>query len=101
MCLSGFSVVPLSSLSTPEFAKDLITKQRSRINEKIKSGLLPPGLKEQYEIQLNELEKQTGGDVELTCFPKWFFGGKHYSHTSLLSVNHLAQQLLRKERATS
>lgn len=75
MGLSGFSVVPLSSLSAPEFAKELIVKQRSRIEEKIKSGSLAPGLKEQYEIQLEELEKQRGGDVELTCFPKWFFGG--------------------------
>ena len=76
MGLSGFSVVPLTFLSNPDFAKELIAKQRSKIEEQISTGSLPPGLKEQYEIQLEEFEKQTGGDVELTIFPKWFFGGE-------------------------
>ena len=44
------------------------------IEEKIRSGTLPPGLKEQYELQIAEFESGKGGDCEVLVFPGAFRG---------------------------
>lgn len=74
--LGCFTFVPLTTItSVPEDAHALIAQQRQRIESKIESGTLPPGLKEQYELQLQEFESGKGGDCELVSFPGTF-GGK-------------------------
>ena len=79
MSLSGFSWVPLASVTeSSEVAKGIISKLRKRIEDKAKAGLLPPGLKEQYDLQLEELEMRGYGDCEIIHFPSYFgsVGGK-------------------------
>lgn len=71
--LSGFTWVPLASVTeTPEKARDIISRLRERVEQKAQSGLLPPGLKEQYDLQLEELETRGFGDCEIVLFPKYF-----------------------------
>jgi len=88
-----FTFVPLTSItSTPEEAHALIARQRRKIDNKIKSGKLPPGLKEQYELQLAGFESGKGGDCELIVFPGSYRGratepGKSYISV-LAAVNH-------------
>ena len=79
MSLSGFSWVPLASVTeSSEVAKGINSKLRKRIEDKAKAGLLPPGLKEQYDLQLEELEMRGYGDCEIIHFPSFFgsVGGK-------------------------
>lgn len=70
-----FTFVPLASItSTSDEAIALIARQRRKIEDKIKSGTLPPGLKEQYELQLAGFESGKGGDCELIVFPGSYRG---------------------------
>ncbi|KAH8111295.1 GMC oxidoreductase [Phellopilus nigrolimitatus] len=91
--LSGFTFLPFSTITSPERAREFVGRQRQRIEERQKSGSLPPGLKEQYELQLGKFERDEGGECELICFPGYLGmgapgAGKPYM-SILLSFNHL------------
>ncbi|THH03678.1 hypothetical protein EW145_g6089 [Phellinidium pouzarii] len=72
--LLSYSFLPLSSVASPEDARRLIARQRRSIEERLEDGKLPPGLKEQWMMQLAEYENGTSGDCELVYFPGYFGG---------------------------
>ncbi|KAH8116713.1 GMC oxidoreductase [Phellopilus nigrolimitatus] len=91
--ISGFTFLPLSTVTSPERALELVALQRKIIEERENAGTLSPGLKEQYELQLGKYERHEGGECELICFPGYFGAGtpeigKLYI-TIILSLNHL------------
>lgn len=87
--LSGLTWVPLASLTeTPEKAREIIDSLRERIEGKSQAGLLPPGLKEQYDLQLEELETRGYGDCEILFYPRYFgIGGMSAVNTRALRIN--------------
>lgn len=91
--LSGFTWLPLASISeTKERAQDIIGRLRKRIEEKAEAGLLIPGLKEQYDIQLEELEMRGNGDCEILFYPRYFGIGGMFV-VKLLSNNYSRDNL--------
>ncbi|KZS98842.1 GMC oxidoreductase [Sistotremastrum niveocremeum HHB9708] len=87
--ISGFTFQPLTTY-TPR-AQNLYDELSAKINENQDS--YPPGLKEQYEIQLERLEKGAPA-FELISFPGFFSypnppeAGKKYV-TMLFASNHM------------
>ena len=76
--LSGFTWVPLASITeSSQRANEIISRLRKRIDDKAQMGLLQPGLKEQYDLQLEELETRGYGDCAIIYFPSYFgMGGE-------------------------
>ncbi|KAI5117293.1 hypothetical protein M0805_006815 [Coniferiporia weirii] len=72
--LSGYSYVPLPSVTSKEVAQKLVAAQRKSVEDRIKQGTLPAGRKEQWLMQLEEFEKETGADVEIIFFPGYYGG---------------------------
>ena len=68
--LSGFTWVPLASITeSSQRANEIISRLRKRIDDKVRMGLLQPGLKEQYDLQLDLLESGQGADIEFAHIP--------------------------------
>lgn len=90
--LSGLTWVPLASLTeTPKKALEIIDSLRKRIEEKAQAGLLPPGLKEQYDHQLEELETRGYGDCEILFYPRYFgIGGTLAANTLRINVKSIS-----------
>ena len=66
------------------------------IEEKIRSGTLPPGLEEQYRIQLAEFESGKGGDCEVLVFPGAFRGrSTYYLSVEKLKLPYMFIQFIR------
>ena len=69
----------------------LLAEQRKKIEER--AGSLPPGLKEQYDIQLEVLESGKGADIEIAHVPGYIFPignpvpGKSYM-AMVAAMNH-------------
>ncbi|KAL5532513.1 hypothetical protein ACEPAF_4287 [Sanghuangporus sanghuang] len=90
--VSGFTFLPLSTISSSEIAKEIINRERCSIDIRKETGSLSAGLQEQYRILLESYERGTGGECEIICFPGWFGKGapetgKNYV-TIMMSFNH-------------
>lgn len=62
----GFSYYPLS-LALPESAAQIIHDVEDKVAELKAAGKLPPGLQEQYELQLEALRDPTVPDCQFIC----------------------------------
>lgn len=72
MGLSGLAFTPLNTIVPKSRAKELVSKQRKRIEER--SNFLREGLREQYEIQLQALESGRGADIEFAHLAAFMSG---------------------------
>ncbi|TDL21863.1 GMC oxidoreductase [Rickenella mellea] len=71
MGLTGFSFAPFKLFTaTPSKAEELISALRSKINSKASAGGLPPGLKEQWMLQIERMEGGRSGECELLTVPR-------------------------------
>lgn len=61
--------IPLKDISSEDVVNEIIAKQKKFINENSQS--LPPGLKEQYDIQLRFLSGESA-DCEIIFYPGYF-----------------------------
>lgn len=69
----------------------IIDNLRGRIEEKVQAGILPPGLKEQYDLQLEELETRGYGDCEILFYPRYFgIGGMLSAHPFRINLNGIS-----------
>ena len=62
---------PLKNILPESRVKTLIDEQRKKIEAR--AHTLPPGLKEQYDIQLEVLESGQGADIEVAHVPGYIF----------------------------
>ena len=62
---------PLQVVS-PNAASNIIERATAFVEEKRRSGTLPPGLAEQWNIQLRTLKDETLPDIECVALPGWF-----------------------------
>ncbi|KAI5117292.1 hypothetical protein M0805_006814 [Coniferiporia weirii] len=74
ICLSGYTYVPLPSVTSDQVAKNLVAAQRQSVEERIKAGTVSDSLAKQWLIQLDVFEQQTGADVEIIFFGGYFGG---------------------------
>ena len=65
---SSFAYIPLSTVN-PKEAPGLIDGLANKIDNAKRDGKLPPGLAEQYDLQLEVLRNGELPDVEVTVFP--------------------------------
>ncbi|KAI0761853.1 GMC oxidoreductase [Trametes elegans] len=65
LALSGAAFVPISGFS--QRAEQLIEAQERKVAET--GGTLPPGLKEQYDLQLEMFKNPSVPDIEIVVFP--------------------------------
>ena len=75
MCVSAFTFLPFAKVADQE-AQELIDRQRKSIDERAAKGLLSPGIKEQWLLQLEEFERANSGDCEVIYYPSYFGGGR-------------------------
>ncbi|KAH9928307.1 GMC oxidoreductase [Fomitopsis serialis] len=68
--ITAFGYVPLQ-LASPNGAPSIVEKMTAYVEEKKQSGTLPPGLAEQWDIQLRVLKDATLPDMETLAFPGW------------------------------
>lgn len=71
--LTSYAYMPLS-FSSPENAPAIIKSIEDEVEALKRSGSLPPGLAEQYDIQLKNLRDEQIADCEVVAVP-WFFAG--------------------------
>jgi len=69
--ISSFAYVPLS-FACPDSAPTVIKDIERKVEELKRSGTLPPGLAEQYDIQLRILRDPTLPDCQLIAYPGYF-----------------------------
>jgi hypothetical protein len=67
----SFAYVPLS-FASPEAAPTVIEDIERKVEELKRSGTLPPGLAEQYDIQLRILRDPALPDCQLIAFPGYY-----------------------------
>ncbi|TDL21862.1 GMC oxidoreductase [Rickenella mellea] len=84
MTCTNYTFAPLKLITT--HAPELIAEQRGHIEEKIRSGSLPPGLTEQWLLQLERLEEARSGECEMIAFPAMLFGGAPEPGKSYLTI---------------
>ncbi|KAH9928320.1 GMC oxidoreductase [Fomitopsis serialis] len=79
--------------TSPNDASSIIERTEAFIEEKKRSGTLPPGLAEQWDIQLRILKDGSLPDIEAIIFPGWLTfistpeAGKSYA-TNLCVTQH-------------
>ena len=78
MCLSGISFLPLSKLMSPDEVNDVSSRLNLSYEEKLKQGIMPPGLKEQWDMRLQKYRDENSGNCELLYFPLCY-GGSEYT----------------------
>ncbi|TFY63801.1 hypothetical protein EVJ58_g3037 [Rhodofomes roseus] len=84
---------PISLVSSPNDASSIIERTEAFVEEKKRSGKLPPGLAEQYDIQLRMLKDDTLPDIEAVILPGYLTfistpeAGKCYA-TNLCVTQH-------------
>jgi hypothetical protein len=66
--LMSFFYAPLS-VTNPEAAATVVEKVENEVERLKKSGTLPPGLAEQYDIQLGSLRNPEIPDCEFILYP--------------------------------
>lgn len=71
--ITSFAYIPLA-FSSPQVAPALIKSVEDEVDAMKKSGSLPPGLAEQYDIQLKNLRDPEIPDLEVVVFPGYFAG---------------------------
>ena len=71
--ITSFTYLPLS-LANPQEACSLIAKAEQSIERQRASGSLPPGLTEQYDVQVAALKDESIPDLEIAMFPSAFLG---------------------------
>jgi hypothetical protein len=77
--VTAYSYIP-GMVAMPEVLPGLIKKVEGRVEELKKGGKLPPGLADQYDIQLKALRDPAVPDFEIFVFPGYFSGnGKVFS----------------------
>ena len=69
--VNGCVYTPLQAAS-PNGAAGIIERVAAFVEEKKRSGTLPPGLAEQWDIQLRTLKDETLPDIESVVLPVWF-----------------------------
>ncbi|TDL21811.1 GMC oxidoreductase [Rickenella mellea] len=73
--LTGLTFVPPQFITrTQSEAVELIASQKAKVEAAIAAGTLPPGLKEQWMLQIERYEQAKSGSCEVITFPG-FFGG--------------------------
>ena len=65
-----FAFFPLA-VANPSETSSLVAKAVRFIEERKNSGKLPPGLAEQYDIQIERLKDQHLPDLEIAVFPEF------------------------------
>ena len=70
MSVTSCAYIPFSSVN-PEAHSKMVSELSAYIDEQKSHGNLPPGLAEQYEIQLRHLRDGTIADMEFLAFPGW------------------------------
>lgn len=84
--ITSFAYIPLSTAS-PTQAPSIIEGVAKQVSEANDRGSLPPGLAEQYEIQLETLRNDTLPDLEVVAIPGHMSrAGKHVSLTAARPV---------------
>lgn len=68
--ITAFSYFPLQ-LGSPNATDAIVNEVTKYINDKKKSEKLPPGLAEQYDIQLRILKDKTLPEMELIAVPTY------------------------------
>ncbi|EPT01735.1 hypothetical protein FOMPIDRAFT_1119678 [Fomitopsis schrenkii] len=68
---NGCVYTPLQAVS-PNGAPGIIQRAAAFVEEKKRSGALPPGLAEQWDSQLRTLKDETLPDIESVVLPGWF-----------------------------
>jgi hypothetical protein len=66
--VTSFAYIPLTTAS-PDEAPDLLEGIAKKVEGAKRDGRLPPGLAEQFDIQLDVLRNDTLPDVEITAVP--------------------------------
>lgn len=80
--ITSFAYFPLST-ACPTQAPSIIEGVAKQVAEASDGGNLPPGLAEQYEIQLETLRNDTLPDLEVVAIPGHLTrAGKHVSSTA-------------------
>ena len=69
--ITAFAYSPLQ-LASPNAALHIIEKLSAYGEEKKQSGIMPPGLAEQWDIQLRVLQDSTLPDMEVIGYPGFF-----------------------------
>lgn len=69
--ITAFAYAPLQ-VASPDAALGIIGKMTAYVEEKKQSGTLPPGLAEQWDIQLRVLKDSTLPDTEVIGYPGFF-----------------------------
>ena len=69
--ITAFAYSPLQ-LASPHAASHIIEKLSAYVEEKKRSGSMPPGLAEQWDIQLRILQDSTLPDMEIIGYPGFF-----------------------------
>ena len=83
--ITAFAYPPLQ-LASPNSAPDIIQRMTAYVEEKKQRGTLPPGLAEQWDIQLRVLKDPTLPDMEVIGYPGFFkvaFSCKSSMHRQL------------------
>ncbi|KAH9934323.1 GMC oxidoreductase [Fomitopsis serialis] len=87
--ISAFSYLPIQTIN-PAASQDIVAGAEQLIAEQIKSGKLPPGLAEQYKIQLRVLKDPTEPDLELIGVNGYMshrsMPGEGKAHITILAV---------------
>ena len=97
--ITSFAFFPLSTANPTQSAK-IIDGVAKQVAELKKGGKLPPGLAEQYDIQLETLRSDTLPDLEIVAIPGHMsFAGKHSSSLfcSLRLTFHISPTRKRQE----
>lgn len=66
--VKSFAFIPLSTVD-PKGTPGLVERLANKIDVAKKNGTLPPGLAEQFDIQLETLKNDRIPDVEFLAFP--------------------------------
>ena len=66
--IGSYAYIPFS-LANPEAAESFVARAEAFVAEAKKNGTLPPGLAEQYDIQLKHLKDDSLPDLEVFGFP--------------------------------
>ena len=78
MCLSGISFLPLSKLMSPDEVNDVSSRLNRSYEEKLDQGVMPPGLKGQWDVRLQKYQNENSRNSELIYFPL-YYGGTEYT----------------------
>lgn len=70
--MNYLSWLPLSDITSPARVAQLIAAEEARISQDLESPRARPGLREQYDIQLQMLKDPKSVDAEFVVVPFYF-----------------------------